>query len=35
MQPILPWWLLLPLTAAALVFLGWRLLVERRHPGSS
>lgn len=35
LQPILPWWLLLPLTAAALVFLGWRILCERRRPGSS
>ncbi|VXB43283.1 Ca-activated chloride channel family protein [Arthrobacter sp. 9AX] len=33
LQPILPGWLLLPVVAAALVFLGWRILSERRHPG--
>ncbi|MDQ0923157.1 Ca-activated chloride channel family protein [Pseudarthrobacter sp. W1I19] len=33
LQPILPWWFLLPLTVAALVFLGWRIHVERRYPG--
>ncbi|WP_156507365.1 VWA domain-containing protein [Arthrobacter sp. OY3WO11] len=25
LQPVLPWWLLLPLAAAALAFLGWQL----------
>lgn len=31
LQPVLPWWLLLPLTAAAVAVLGWQL----RGPGNS
>lgn len=31
LQPVLPWWLLLPLIAAAAAFLGWQL----RRPGNS
>jgi Ca-activated chloride channel homolog len=39
-QPVLPWWLLLPLIAAAMAFLGWQLYGGRRkgrqwHVGSS
>ena len=39
-QPVLPWWLLLPLIAAAVTFLGWQLYGGRgkgrqRHVGSS
>jgi Ca-activated chloride channel family protein len=39
-QPVLPWWLLLPLIAAAVAFLGWQLYGGRgkgrqRHVGSS
>ncbi|MCU1568764.1 MAG: hypothetical protein JWQ56_3701 [Pseudarthrobacter sp.] len=33
LQPILPWWFLLPVIAAALMFLGWRVVLERRRPG--
>jgi Ca-activated chloride channel family protein len=31
-HPVLPWWLLLPLMAAAVLFLGWRLVLVLR-PG--
>lgn len=34
LYPVLPWWLLLPLTAAAVLFLGWRL-VRVLRPGSA
>jgi Ca-activated chloride channel family protein len=34
LQPILPWWLFLPVITAALGFLAWRLLLERRRPGN-
>ncbi|MFJ6156236.1 VWA domain-containing protein [Pseudarthrobacter sp. NPDC092184] len=39
-QPVLPWWLLLPLIAAAMAFLGWQLYDGRGkgrqwHMGSS
>jgi Ca-activated chloride channel family protein len=33
LQPILPGWILLPVIAAALVFLGWRTVQYRRRPG--
>lgn len=31
LQPILPWWLLVPVIAATLVLLGWRVFLERRR----
>jgi Ca-activated chloride channel family protein len=34
LQPILPAWFLLPVIAAALVFLGWRAVLHRRWPGA-
>ncbi|WP_104045178.1 vWA domain-containing protein [Arthrobacter sp. ZGTC412] len=31
LQPILPWWLLVPAITATLVLLGWRVFLERRR----
>jgi Ca-activated chloride channel family protein len=31
--PVLPWWILLPVIAAILLFLVWRIVLERRRPG--
>jgi Ca-activated chloride channel family protein len=31
LQPVLPWWILVPLMAAAVLFLGWRLVHASRQ----
>ena len=34
LQPVLPGWIMLPLIAAVVLFLGWQLVrARRRHPG--
>ncbi|CCQ45872.1 von Willebrand factor type A domain protein [Pseudarthrobacter siccitolerans] len=31
--PVLPWWILLPVIAVALLFMVWRIVLERLRPG--